>query len=50
MTVEEGQMSAEDLLATVCTAAGIDHKASQIDENGRPIRITDGTPTKAVLS
>ena len=49
MSVEDGQMSAEDLLATLCTAAGVDHKTSQIDENGRPIRITEGTPVKAVL-
>lgn len=49
MSVEEGRMSAEDLLATLCVAAGIDHKQSQIDENGRPIRITEGTPVQAVL-
>ncbi len=50
MSVEDGQMSAEDLLATLCVAAGVDHKKTQIDDNGRPIRITEGTPVKAVLS
>ena len=50
MAVEEGQMSAEDLLATLCAAVGVDHKTSQIDENGRPIRITEGTPATAVLA
>lgn len=50
MAVEDGQMSAEDLLATLCQAVGVDAKATQIDDNGRPIRITEGTPAKAVLS
>ena len=49
MSVEDGQMSAEDLLATLCAAVGVNHKTSQIDDNGRPIRITDGTPVAAVL-
>jgi uncharacterized protein (DUF1501 family) len=50
MTVEEGKVSASDLLATVCQAVGVGPKASQTDGNGRPIPITDGTPIKAVLS
>jgi hypothetical protein len=50
MSVEDGQMSAEDLLATLCAAAGVDPKQTQIEENGRPIRITEGAPVKAVLS
>ena len=50
MAVEDGQMSAEDLLATLCQAVGVDAKTSQIDDNGRPIRITEGTAAKAVLA
>lgn len=50
MAVEDGQMSAEDLLATLCQAVGVDSKSSQIDDNGRPIRITEGTPVSAVLA
>jgi hypothetical protein len=50
MTVDEGQASASDLLATVCQAVGIGPKTSQMDGNGRPIAITDGQPIKAVLS
>lgn len=50
MTVEEGRMSAEDLLATLCQAVGVDPKATQIDDNGRPIRITEGTPATGVLA
>ncbi len=49
MVVEDGQMSAEDLLATLCQAAGVDAKTTHIDDNGRPIRIADGTPATAVL-
>ncbi len=33
MAVVEGQMSAEDLLATLCMAAGVDPKKSQADDN-----------------
>ena len=50
MAVEDGQMSAEDLLATLCQAVGVDAKATQIDDNGRPIRITEGTAANAVLA
>jgi hypothetical protein len=49
MAVEDGQMSAEDLLATLCAAVGIEEKATQINDNGRPIRITEGTAVKEVL-
>lgn len=50
MAVEDGQISAEDLLATLCEAVGVDSRTTHIDENGRPIRITEGTPVKAVLA
>jgi uncharacterized protein (DUF1501 family) len=49
-TVVDGQVSVADLLATLCEAVGIESDASQVDNNGRPIRITDGIPIQAVLS
>ncbi len=49
-TVVDGQVSVADLLATLCEAVGIESDASQNDNNGRPIRITDGIPIQAVLS
>jgi hypothetical protein len=50
MNVVDGKASASDLLATVCQAVGVGPEISQMDGNGRPIRITDGSPIKAVLS
>jgi uncharacterized protein (DUF1501 family) len=50
MSVEEGKVSASDLLATVCQAVGVGPKASQLDGLDRPIPITDGTPIQGVLS
>jgi hypothetical protein len=49
-TVVDGQISVNDLLATVCQAAGVGPEVSQLDATGRPIPITDGKPIKAVLS
>lgn len=49
-SVEDGQIGAEDLLATLCAAAGVEEKATQIDDNGRPIRISEGVAAKAVLA
>ncbi|HEY2253695.1 MAG TPA: DUF1501 domain-containing protein [Planctomycetaceae bacterium] len=49
-TVVDGRISVSDLLATLCEAVGIESGASQVDNNGRPIAITDGTPIQAVLS
>lgn len=49
-TVVEGKVSASDLLATVCQAVGVGPEVSQMDANGRPIPITEGTPIKAALS
>lgn len=50
MSVEEGKVTARDLLATVCQAVGLGPKPSQMDGNGRPIPIAEGEPIKAVLS
>ena len=48
--VIDGEVAASDLLATVAQAVGIGPKASQQDENGRPIPITEGKLIKGVLS
>lgn len=50
MSVEEGKVSASDLLATVCQAVGVGPRTSQLDGHDRPIPITDGTPIQGVLS
>ncbi|HET6879889.1 MAG TPA: DUF1501 domain-containing protein [Pirellulales bacterium] len=50
MTVVDGQVGAEDVLATLCEALGVPCDAQQTSNLGRPISITDGTPIKAVLA
>ncbi len=49
MTVVDGQIAVSDLLATLSQAVGVGPERTQIDNNGRPISITDGKPIKAVL-
>jgi hypothetical protein len=49
MTVAEGQITAPDLLATLCTALGVGGTYNTAP-SGRPIPITEGTPVKAVLA
>jgi uncharacterized protein (DUF1501 family) len=41
MTVEDRPVSVPDLLATVCTAIGVDPRKQNMSEVGRPIRIVD---------
>jgi hypothetical protein len=50
MAVEEGKIDVGDLLATLCAALGIDHRRLNVSDIGRPFRIADGTPVKAVLA
>ncbi|MCA8995423.1 MAG: DUF1501 domain-containing protein [Planctomycetaceae bacterium] len=47
--VVEGQVSVQDLLATLCHALGVGGVAS-IAPSGRPVPIAEGTPIQAVLS
>lgn len=49
-TVEEGKVNVGDLLATLCTALGIDPTSENISELGRPIQIAEGQPIKEVLA
>jgi uncharacterized protein (DUF1501 family) len=51
-TVEDRPTSTIDLLATVCTALGIDYEKQNMSNVGRPIRIVDKTanPVNEVLA
>ncbi len=50
MEVVDGKVGAEDVLATLCEALGVPSDTSQMSNVGRPIRITDGSPIKSILS
>ena len=50
MTVEEGKVSVGDVLATLCTALGIDPGQQNLAEMGRPIAIAEGEPIRGVLA
>lgn len=47
--VVEGKTEVGDLLATLCTALGVPPTTQHISEMGRPLRIAEGEPIKAVL-
>ncbi len=51
-TVEDRPVSVPDLLATVCTAVGVDTAKQNASNIGRPIRVVDkaGTPIREVLT
>jgi hypothetical protein len=48
-TVEEGKVDVGDVLATLCTALGVDPDHQNVSEMGRPIRIAEGIPIRDVL-
>lgn len=50
MEVIDGQVGAEDVLATLCEALGVSSDASQMSNTGRPLPITEGIPIRSVLS
>jgi uncharacterized protein (DUF1501 family) len=50
MTVEEGRIEVGDLLATLCAALGVPPDRQNISDIGRPFRIAEGTPIRAVLA
>ena len=50
MTIEEGKVAVGDVLATLCTALGVDPKEQNISEMGRPIAIAEGEPIRDVLA
>ena len=49
MAVEDGKVAVGDVLTTICKATGIDPTVSNISDNGRPIKIAEGTPIEAIL-
>ena len=50
MMVEDGKISAEDLLATLVSAVGLEDDSMLINPDGRPIPISEGTSVEAVLA
>ena len=48
--VVENEITVQDLLATVCSAVGVDPYETQMANTGRPIPLTDGTPIESVLA
>jgi hypothetical protein len=49
MTVEDKEVTAPDVLTTLCTALGIDPETQNTGEMGRPIKIAEGKPITDVL-
>lgn len=52
MTVEDRKVTTPDLLATICTAMGLDPRTQNISNVARPIRLVDpeGKPVSEILS
>ena len=50
MEVTDGKMNQQDLLATLCTALGVNPLDENIAEGGRPIAIAEGSVIDEVLS
>ena len=50
MTVVDNKVSEGDVLATLCRALGVDPATENISEQGRPIRIAEGTAIEEILS
>jgi hypothetical protein len=48
--IEGGKVSIGDILATLCTALGIAPETENISDVGRPIKLAEGTPIKAILT
>jgi Protein of unknown function (DUF1501) len=48
--VVEGKVDIPDILATLSAAVGVDPEEKNISEQGRPIKIADGTPIREILS
>jgi hypothetical protein len=48
--VEEGKVDMGDVLATLCTALGVDPETKNVSDQGRPIKIAEGTPIKPILA
>jgi hypothetical protein len=49
-TVEESKVDVGDVLATLCSALGVDPSHQNISEMGRPIRLAEGEPIQQILA
>jgi hypothetical protein len=47
--VEDGKVDVGDVLATLATALGVDPDHENLSDQGRPIKIAEGDPIRAVL-
>jgi hypothetical protein len=50
LEVVDGKVGADDVLATLCEALGVPADTMQMSNVGRPIRLTEGTPIRGVLT
>jgi hypothetical protein len=50
MEVVDGKVNEADVLATLCSALGTDPEKENISEQGRPIKIAEGTPIAGILA
>lgn len=48
--VTDGKVDIPDILATLSAAVGVDPEEKNISEQGRPIKIAEGTPIKEILA
>ena len=48
--VVEGKVDIPDILATLCTAVGVDPEEKNISEQGRPIKIAEGKAIREILA
>jgi hypothetical protein len=48
--VVEGKANEADILATLCSALGVEPHKENISDVGRPIKIAEGTPIKDILA
>jgi hypothetical protein len=47
--VTEGKVDVPDILATLCAAVGVDPEEKNVSEQGRPIRIAEGSVIKEIV-
>jgi uncharacterized protein (DUF1501 family) len=48
--VTEGKVDVPDILATLCAAVGVDPDTKNVSEQGRPIRIAEGSVIKEIVA
>ena len=50
MEVADRPVTAPELLATICSAVGVDPETENMSEDLRPIKISEGSPIKEMLA